>query len=284
MNAGCDGRRMVFHQMKKLAWAVMMLIGMGGASLAKDPLAANPVAIPFMVHLTGYENVPPFDYGLAACGKLWLVGTNLHYRFACIRPPWVFQISGPAAPGTNGPFIVHDQMPSPVSQYGYDLCQTAATPANSSTEGTRFFTYEDVLMLTDAQLPELFNGLFYAQITFRVGPPQPFPANLTVRGQIRIDNTDSDGDGLPDYLDECPNSPPGSLINSNGCSIADFCPCEGPWKNHGEFEHCVKEAAKDFRKAGLITEPQRHEIEKAAHESDCGKKEKSPKPPKPGKE
>ena len=62
-----------------------------------------------------------------------------------------------------------------------------------------------------------------------------------------------------------------------------LCPCEGPWKNHGQFEHCVKETAKDFEKAGLITKSQRHEIEKAARESDCGDKVKPEKPPKPPK-
>ncbi|WP_296509936.1 thrombospondin type 3 repeat-containing protein [Rhodoferax sp.] len=29
--------------------------------------------------------------------------------------------------------------------------------------------------------------------------------------------SDTDGDGIPDYLDECPNTPPGRLVNSKGC-------------------------------------------------------------------
>ena len=152
---GARVRAMIFHPLKRMVCAVLALVMVNGVSYAKDPPAADPVPIPFNVHLTGYETVPPFDYGPAACGKLWLVGTNLHYRFACIRPPWVFEIRGPAMPGTNGPHIAGISMPTPVSQYGDDLCEVAATPADSSTNGTRFFTHDNVLQLVDAQLPDL---------------------------------------------------------------------------------------------------------------------------------
>lgn len=30
---------------------------------------------------------------------------------------------------------------------------------------------------------------------------------------------DSDGDGVPDYLDECPNTPPGYLVDDSGCIV-----------------------------------------------------------------
>ncbi|MFP5306240.1 MAG: OmpA family protein, partial [Gammaproteobacteria bacterium] len=40
---------------------------------------------------------------------------------------------------------------------------------------------------------------------------------------------DSDGDGIPDYLDECPNTPPGMKILPNGCALQGDCrkPREG---------------------------------------------------------
>jgi OOP family OmpA-OmpF porin len=34
---------------------------------------------------------------------------------------------------------------------------------------------------------------------------------------------DSDGDGIPDYLDECPNTPPGAKILPNGCALQGDC-------------------------------------------------------------
>jgi len=32
---------------------------------------------------------------------------------------------------------------------------------------------------------------------------------------------DSDGDGVPDYLDKCPNTPKGTRVNADGCSTLD---------------------------------------------------------------
>jgi outer membrane protein OmpA-like peptidoglycan-associated protein/opacity protein-like surface antigen len=34
---------------------------------------------------------------------------------------------------------------------------------------------------------------------------------------------DSDGDGIPDYLDECPHSPPGAKVLPNGCALKGDC-------------------------------------------------------------
>ncbi len=34
---------------------------------------------------------------------------------------------------------------------------------------------------------------------------------------------DSDGDGIPDDLDECPNSPPGAAVLANGCALQGDC-------------------------------------------------------------
>jgi hypothetical protein len=34
---------------------------------------------------------------------------------------------------------------------------------------------------------------------------------------------DADGDGRPDVLDLCPDTPPGIEVDANGCSVAQFC-------------------------------------------------------------
>ena len=39
---------------------------------------------------------------------------------------------------------------------------------------------------------------------------------------------DSDHDGVPDYLDQCPDTPAGEVVDTNGCSLAQLCPCVGP--------------------------------------------------------
>ena len=50
---------------------------------------------------------------------------------------------------------------------------------------------------------------------------------------------DSDGDGVSDEDDECPVTPPGAMIDAQGCAgvlvcndgtISPNCPCDGPWQ------------------------------------------------------
>src|SRR5262249_54770272 len=63
----------------------------------------------------------------------------------------------------------------------------------------------------------------------------PFNAAFSLSGE-----TDADCDGVGDSADRCPNTPAGSIVNANGCSIDQLAPCAGPatggtWRNHGEY-------------------------------------------------
>jgi CHRD domain len=53
-------------------------------------------------------------------------------------------------------------------------------------------------------------------------------------------------------------------------SIEDLCPCNGHWKNHGEYVKCVRIAATALVQEGLITEAEKRAIVRQAAESDCG--------------
>jgi hypothetical protein len=88
-------------------------------------------------------------------------------------------------------------------------------------------------------------------------------------GRVTCDN---DGDGVPNDRDQCPNTPANAVVNAQGCSIAQLCPCEGPWQNHSEYLQCVMERASDFFDQGLIDENERKQITRAAAKSDCGKR------------
>jgi hypothetical protein len=86
---------------------------------------------------------------------------------------------------------------------------------------------------------------------------------------------DSDGDGVPDMFDQCPNTPPGAIVDINGCSIAQLVPCAGPatggtWKNHGQYVAAVVQEATVFLQAGLITRRQWAQIVTRAAWSRCG--------------
>lgn len=102
----------------------------------------------------------------------------------------------------------------------------------------------------------------------------PFNASFALAGE-----TDSDADSVPDSEDQCPGTPPNSIVDSAGCSIAQLVPCDGPatggtWKNHGQYVSSIALAATEFLQQGLITEAQREAIVSEAARSDCGQVKK----------
>ena len=94
----------------------------------------------------------------------------------------------------------------------------------------------------------------------------PFNASFSLVGE-----TDQDNDGVPDSLDQCPNTPAGAVVNAEGCSIDQLVPCAGPWKNHGQYVSAVAHVSREFVEQGLITYEERAEIVANAAQSDCGK-------------
>ena len=87
----------------------------------------------------------------------------------------------------------------------------------------------------------------------------------------RCEALDSDDDGIDDDDDECPDSPEGAVTDDVGCAIADYCPCDGDWKNHGQYVRCVGNTAKDFLDAGLLDDLEIGSIISQAAQSSCGK-------------
>jgi hypothetical protein len=95
-----------------------------------------------------------------------------------------------------------------------------------------------------------------------------------LRGRDRI--LDSDGDGVKDVGDRCPDTQPVDVVDATGCSIVQLCPCAGPlggglWKNHDQYVACVSSAANNFVKRSLITNSAKRAIVTTAAQSQCGK-------------
>ena len=63
---------------------------------------------------------------------------------------------------------------------------------------------------------------------------------------------------------------PGEIVNADGCTVADLCPCAGPWQNHGEYVNCVEQTTAEFVASGLLSEAARGQLIKAAAISNCG--------------
>jgi hypothetical protein len=86
---------------------------------------------------------------------------------------------------------------------------------------------------------------------------------------------DSDGDGIPDVIDQCPDTAAGDIVDASGCGIDQLVPCDGPqtggvWRNHGQYVRAVIQIANDFLKAGLINHRQWSQIVTSAAQSRCG--------------
>jgi hypothetical protein len=88
---------------------------------------------------------------------------------------------------------------------------------------------------------------------------------------ITVTGCDADDDGVPDNEDQCLGTDPGDVVDENGCSVDQLCPCNNNWRNHGEYVVCVAHTSTDFVRAGLLTHEQRADLVSAAAQSDCGK-------------
>jgi len=90
-----------------------------------------------------------------------------------------------------------------------------------------------------------------------------------------IDNVqhieDSDGDGVINSEDDCPDTPAGEVVNSSGCSVDQSCPCDNAWKNHGQYVSCVAHATEEMVADGIITGAEKGAIVSSSAKSSCGK-------------
>jgi hypothetical protein len=108
------------------------------------------------------------------------------------------------------------------------------------------------------------------------------------RVNFEADVVDTDGDGVPDDMDNCPNSDVRPKVDVNGaqagsttinntvgdegCTTQDLVnKCAANAKNHGGYVSCITQLANELRSAGLITNAQKSEMTSAAAKSKAGK-------------
>jgi hypothetical protein len=84
-------------------------------------------------------------------------------------------------------------------------------------------------------------------------------------------DTDDDADGVADDMDTCLDTPSGTAVNDNGCSLDQSCPCANPWRNQGAYVKCVSAAATVLVRDGAVTEAQRGALVSARASGTCGR-------------
>jgi hypothetical protein len=133
-----------------------------------------------------------------------------------------------------------------------------------------------VTMMIPTELwPRVTNGIALSEQQMQLfrdgfGIMRFFNDTNVLIGTAFIRQTDGDEDGVPDSMDHCPSTVTGSLVDTEGCSIEQLAPCDGPWRNHGEFVNAFKAVTSHFLGQGLITAKRCRELNAAAAQSDCG--------------
>jgi len=117
--------------------------------------------------------------------------------------------------------------------------------------------------------PERPAKLVYPAVVLRSTRP------LAVLSLVAYAGGDSDADGIPDAIDECPDTRAGVVVNDHGCSLEQLVRCDSPWRNHGEYLSALRDTADNFLVEGRITATEHDAILQAGAISDCGKKSNS---------
>src|SRR6266568_2548316 len=216
--------------MKKL-FLLLVLVGSLVCGVAQG-------AIQFTAVLDGASEVPPNKSMATGIGTFTLEGNILTFSVIVeeLTPSLTSYVYGPAKADSNASPIFSLGIPNAISFC--TLCTNPPATYGFSSEGNE-------PTLTTPQIAALLAGEFYVSINTPTFP------NGEIRGQILPQ--DSDQDGVPDYLDHCSDTAAGAAVNEHGCSIAQLCPCDGSWKNHGQYIRAVAITAADFRRHRWIT-------------------------------
>jgi hypothetical protein len=115
----------------------------------------------------------------------------------------------------------------------------------------------------------------------RIAVTNNFTGHRIARSAVLVFSQDTDGDGLPDTDDNCPDSlvsltvviedcdsgAPNTIF-PNGCTISDnIQQCASSAQHHGPFVSCVAHLTNDLKRRGVITAQEQGAIQRCATQS-----------------
>lgn len=186
------------------------------------------------------------------------------FRPTCLDDGWL-----------DGPTQVQGNGESDYSSIGMNFSGTATARINS--DGTVIAEVINQDLDTD-QVEISDNTWTSGKIALRTWG-KAWVDTVTVSYTIAV--ADTDGDGIGDELDFCPDTLAGATVGATGCSgvqeVTEACPVDGDYRNHGDYVSCTSHAVEEAVADLLLTEAEGEAIVSAAGQSDIGKKEKSNK-------
>lgn len=93
--------------------------------------------------------------------------------------------------------------------------------------------------------------------------------DLDADGMGDLCDLDRDGDGVPNTEDRCPDSNGAEATNARGCSVHDLCPCPTSVWDFETKTQCTRRVSLRFLSLGRITRAQRQTLIDEAQDNRC---------------
>ena len=224
----------------------------------------------------------PNDLAFDPAGNLYVAnpGLNTIVKFTPDGQGTLFASNGLASPvgvafDTAGNLYVANQANDTIQKFTTDgISSVFASTGLRAPSGLAFDSMGNLYVAnTGNNTVQRFNPSGVGSVFATTGLNAP--AFIAV--QIEPVVLDSDGDGVPDNVDQCPGSAPGAVVDVNGCTIDQVVPCSGPasggaWRNHGQYVSAIARTVEAFSVAGLFTPAEKDAVIRAAARSNCGKR------------